>query len=119
MSNEHITEEKVAELWRTFAGTNEVLRIERRNFKHVLGAILKGAALRPAAQPAEQWETSPKGAEQWQTVPMGGEQWQTVPFAQPAQTWDANQIAMACAQAEISDGHCQSLLIALEESNKD
>lgn len=108
MSNEHITDEKVAELWRTFAGTNEVIRIERRNFKHILGAILKVIAPRPAAQPAEQWETSP----------MGGEQWQTVPFAQPAETWDANQIAMACTQAEISDGHCQSLLIALEESNK-
>lgn len=52
MSNEHITDEQIAELWRTFAGTNEVLRIERRNFKHVLGAILKGIALRPAAQPA-------------------------------------------------------------------
>lgn len=37
---------------------------------------------------------------------------------QETRTWDANQIAMACAQAEISDSHCQSLLIVLEEINK-
>lgn len=104
MSSEHITDEQILLAAEPFGAFQygDAQGHKRIDFAR---AIL---ALRPAAQPPKHKHWSAALADDMiasSDVPA-------------SQTWDVNQISMACAQAEISDGHCQSLLIALEESNK-
>lgn len=87
MSNEHITDERATfEAW--FLEKQGITAKHHQQGGYTLNAAnmmwaawqASRAALRPAAQPAEQWETSPKDGEQWETSPMAAAQLVVEPF---------------------------------------